>query len=313
MVSNKCNYRCKFCCSPEKLEYKNDKDIKLLSGEDYDFIIRSMIKTGCKRVMLTGGEPLFPDVRKLIPIVKILSKVEELESFWITTNGFYLNKEICELLYENGLRKVNISVGGSNNNKYRRYSNSKYETSLERILQNVIFAKESGIRVRIDIPLSVGGIESYDDVVSLINKLIPLEVKEVAYFKLHMTRENQKEFKKLYVNSDHITFGFQEDNRWKCRKNEKGQYVFYDNYINIIAPHNSFSNKSNFTKFKCGHYCQGSYAAYLISYEDELLIRKCHREFEDNHNVTLINENIIKEKKQKDMINIFKEVWNYCK
>jgi radical SAM protein with 4Fe4S-binding SPASM domain len=94
-----CNLRCQMC------NHWRRKDSSL----NYEFflnVIDELADLGCKRIHLTGGEPLL--YSKIHKILKRIKKNGIKAS--MTTNGTLINEEKAELLVKSGLKKVNISI-----------------------------------------------------------------------------------------------------------------------------------------------------------------------------------------------------------
>jgi len=103
-LTDQCNLRCIYC-TPAPLSKLNQAE--LLTYEELLRVIGICVDLGIKKVRLTGGEPL---VRKDVgSFIQGLSLISGLEDIRLTTNGVYL-AEYCDLLYEAGVRKLNISL-----------------------------------------------------------------------------------------------------------------------------------------------------------------------------------------------------------
>jgi len=70
-------------------------------------IVRVAVSLGVSRVKLTGGEPLLRE--DITEIVKKIAATPALLDFSMTTNGTLLFS-LAEELYENGLKRINISL-----------------------------------------------------------------------------------------------------------------------------------------------------------------------------------------------------------
>ena len=73
-VTDKCNFRCRYCMPAEGLEWLPRDEI--LSFEEIARLVRVLGRMGVEEVRLTGGEPL---VRRDFPtLVSILAAIEGL-------------------------------------------------------------------------------------------------------------------------------------------------------------------------------------------------------------------------------------------
>ena len=104
-VTDRCNFRCRYCMPEEGLVWLGRDDI--LSYEEIERLVRIFVGLGIEEVRLTGGEPL---VRRDLPkLIEKLSPIEGLKSLSLTTNGFSL-KEMARELVEAGLMRINVSL-----------------------------------------------------------------------------------------------------------------------------------------------------------------------------------------------------------
>src|SRR5947207_14901529 len=104
-VTDKCNFRCRYCMPAEGLEWL-ERD-ELLSFEELARLVRVLAAMGVDEVRLTGGEPL---VRRDLPVlVRLLAETPGVEDLSLTTNGILLDR-LAGPLVEAGLRRLNVSL-----------------------------------------------------------------------------------------------------------------------------------------------------------------------------------------------------------
>lgn len=114
-ITDLCNLRCAYCMGKDGVK-KTTHD-KILTPERIHEIVETSTKLGIKKVRITGGEPL---VRHgLIEIIKAISSVEGIEEICLTTNATLLEKYAQEL-FDNGVRKLNISLDTLQKHKYAK-------------------------------------------------------------------------------------------------------------------------------------------------------------------------------------------------
>jgi GTP 3',8-cyclase len=104
---DRCNFRCTYCM-PEgtDLQYVLQQDF-LTRSELLSLLREVFIPVGFSRFRLTGGEPLVhPEVVEIVAAIAALPETVDLS---MTTNGFLLEK-LAQDLYNNGLRRINISL-----------------------------------------------------------------------------------------------------------------------------------------------------------------------------------------------------------
>lgn len=139
-VTDRCNFRCRYCM-PERPDhrYKFMDRASLLSFEEIVRTVGTMVKMGVTKVRLTGGEPLLrPNLGELIGILK--SKYPFL-SLALTTNG-YLLAGLAEELKSNGLDRLTVSLDSLDNNIFRIANGNK--SDVEKILKGISAAQTAG-------------------------------------------------------------------------------------------------------------------------------------------------------------------------
>lgn len=114
---DRCNFRCQYCM-PEgaELDYIQKQDL-LTDDELLTLVKEVFIPLGLRKFRLTGGEPLLrPGV---VDIVKALASFPETQDLSMTTNG-YLLADLAGLLYQAGLKRINISLDSLNNETFAK-------------------------------------------------------------------------------------------------------------------------------------------------------------------------------------------------
>lgn len=109
-VTDRCNFRCRYCLPREMFEngfrFLPHKDI--LRYEEMARLARLMSSLGVRRVRLTGGEPL---VRRDLPVlVSLINEISGIEDIALTTNGSLLTDRLAEELAQAGLKRITISL-----------------------------------------------------------------------------------------------------------------------------------------------------------------------------------------------------------
>ena len=104
-VTDKCNFRCRYCMPAEGLEWLKRDEV--LSFEEIARLVGVLARLGVDEVRLTGGEPL---VRRDLPVlVRMLAQTDGVRDLSLTTNGVLLDR-LAAPLVEAGLRRVNVSL-----------------------------------------------------------------------------------------------------------------------------------------------------------------------------------------------------------
>ncbi len=105
-VTDKCNYRCRYCMPKEGITLKSHR--KILRFEEIEKIVAVAAHLGISKIRFTGGEPL---VRKEVEtVVALCSAISGIEEICMTTNGSLLTQEKVLLLKKSGLTRINISL-----------------------------------------------------------------------------------------------------------------------------------------------------------------------------------------------------------
>jgi cyclic pyranopterin phosphate synthase len=104
-VTDRCNFRCRYCMPLEGLPWLPKSDI--LSYEEIAEVVRQLAPLGLRRVRLTGGEPTIrPQLERLVSMLRAVPEVDDIA---LSTNGVKL-PELAVRLAAAGLDRVNISA-----------------------------------------------------------------------------------------------------------------------------------------------------------------------------------------------------------
>ena len=104
-VTDRCNFRCRYCMPVEGLPWLPKADI--LSYEEITEVVSQLAPLGLRRIRLTGGEPTIRP--QLASLVRMLRSVSDVEDIALSTNGVKLPLLAAELAAA-GLDRVNISA-----------------------------------------------------------------------------------------------------------------------------------------------------------------------------------------------------------
>src|ERR687886_1587561 len=112
-VTDKCNFRCRYCMPAEGLEWLARDEV--LSFEEIARLVRVLAALGVEEVRLTGGEPL---VRRDLPVlVRMLASTAGVHDLSLTTNGVLLDR-LAKPLVDAGLRRLNVSLDTLNHVRF---------------------------------------------------------------------------------------------------------------------------------------------------------------------------------------------------
>ena len=128
-VTDKCNFRCRYCMPAEGLEWLGREEV--LSFEEIARLVRVMAAMGVAEVRLTGGEPL---VRRDVPnLVRMLAATPGVHDLSLTTNGALLDR-FAGPLVEAGLKRVNVSLDTLS---HVRFAEIARRDALDRVLRGL--------------------------------------------------------------------------------------------------------------------------------------------------------------------------------
>ena len=125
-VTDRCNFRCRYCMPAEGLVWLTKPDV--LTFEEIHRLVRVMAAMGVCEVRLTGGEPLVR--RDLAALVRMLSGTPGVEDLSLTTNGVLLDR-LAAPLVEAGLRRINVSLDSLS---HTRFAEITRRDALDRVL-----------------------------------------------------------------------------------------------------------------------------------------------------------------------------------
>ncbi|MCD7820091.1 MAG: radical SAM protein [Lachnospiraceae bacterium] len=108
-----CNMNCKMCYVHQNKE-EMDAEGRMLTCDEWLRIAQEGRDMGILFLLLTGGEPLlYPEFKRLYTG---LSKMGIILS--VNTNGTLINEEWADFFAENGVRRLNITLYGKDNETY---------------------------------------------------------------------------------------------------------------------------------------------------------------------------------------------------
>ena len=126
-VTDRCNFRCSYCMPREVFneDYPYLAREEILSFEELDYLVASLIPLGIEKVRLTGGEPL---LRR--DFVKLVEKISAHDvEVAVTTNGVLLESQ-AEALADAGLDRVTVSLDALDNETFQKMTDSDVDVSV---------------------------------------------------------------------------------------------------------------------------------------------------------------------------------------
>lgn len=136
-VTDRCNLRCTYCMPAEGVRLLRHEDI--LRIEEIAEVVRVAVELGITKVRLTGGEPLVR--RGIVSLVSVISAIQGIDDFGLTTNGILLPEYAGELA-KAGLHRINISLDTLDPEKFKAITRGG---QLSQVLSGIEAAKRAGL------------------------------------------------------------------------------------------------------------------------------------------------------------------------
>lgn len=156
-VTDRCNFRCRYCMPVESFGPNHEflpKD-ELLTFEQLTRLAHLMVPLGLQKIRLTGGEPLMR--RGLDDLVAMLSSVEGIDDIAMTTNGVLLPHH-AEALALAGLSRVTVSLDAIEQSTFGQMNG--IGAKVDRVFAGIEAARTFGLPVKINSVIQRGVNES---------------------------------------------------------------------------------------------------------------------------------------------------------
>ena len=147
-VTDRCDMRCVYCMAEDMIFVPRPELLRL---EELDRLCDAFIRSGVRRIRVTGGEPLVR--RGLVDFVAQLggrlgrpAGQPGLDEITLTTNGSQLSRH-ARGLRAAGMRRINVSLDTLDAG---RFASITRLGKLERTLDGIRAAREAGLAVRIN-------------------------------------------------------------------------------------------------------------------------------------------------------------------
>ena len=113
-ITDRCNYRCRYCMPDAGIEKCAHGDI--CSLEELRDMAAAAVRCGVRKIRVTGGEPLVR--RGAVDFCRMLSEIPGVEELCVTTNGSLLAEQAAALR-EAGVTHLNISLDTLKEGRFR--------------------------------------------------------------------------------------------------------------------------------------------------------------------------------------------------
>ena len=220
-VTDRCNYRCRYCMPPEGVEYLEHSEI--MRYEEISFLCSVLWELGVRKVRFTGGEPL---VRNgLVSFLKELNREFPDMKTALTTNGSLLG-EYAEGLAEANLHSLNISLDTLDPVKFAEVTRLG---DMDRVIFGIRAAVGAGLR---NIKLNTVLIRGFND--GEIGTLMDFAKKERVLLRLieFMPLEDDVWSEDAFISGEEILRMLPDGDSWKAEKHDSelsGPAKYYTN------------------------------------------------------------------------------------
>lgn len=113
-ITDRCNYRCRYCMPDGGIEKCAHGDI--CSLEELHDMAAAAVRCGVRKIRVTGGEPLVR--RGAVDFCRMLAEIPGVEELCLTTNGSLLAEQAAALR-EAGVTHLNISLDTLKEERFR--------------------------------------------------------------------------------------------------------------------------------------------------------------------------------------------------
>ena len=158
-ITRKCNNFCEWCYTQNKLNCES------MNFEDAVSCVDKLVTMGVKRIVLIGGEPTL--YQNFIELIKYISSKKIKIS--LATNGRKFSDPIfASEVIKAGINSVNISLKGTSEEEYKKYTKSIGLNEAIRGYNNLL---DSGLKnVSLSYVIVDDNHQKFDDVINLIEQ-----------------------------------------------------------------------------------------------------------------------------------------------
>jgi len=136
-VTDRCNFRCRYCMPLDKYEWIDRHEI--LTFEEITRLASLFVTLGVEEIRLTGGEPLLR--HNLEDLVAQLAGLEGVRDLSLTTNASLLSEKAA-VLAAAGLKRINVSLDTINPDKFQVMTR---RNDLANVLEGLFAAGQCGL------------------------------------------------------------------------------------------------------------------------------------------------------------------------
>ncbi|MEC0092987.1 GTP 3',8-cyclase MoaA [Paenibacillus macquariensis] len=152
-ITDRCNFRCRYCM-PEEIfdsKYAFLPKEQMMSVDEIIRLAQLFTALGVQKIRITGGEPL---LRKDLPeIIERVSQISQIEDVALTTNGSLLAKH-AQLLKNSGLMRVAVSLDALDDHIFMHMNGGR--SHVQPVLNGIEAAAEAGLKVKVNMVVQKG-------------------------------------------------------------------------------------------------------------------------------------------------------------
>ena len=236
-ITDQCNLSCKYCKSENDELLPQQMNLKQLKT-----LIKVLNDLHFRKLRFTGGEPLL--CKDIVEILEYAKNQENIKDIGLTTNGIFLDQYL-EGLVKAGLKRINISLDTLKKQRYQEITGADY---LERVIHNIVMAKNKGLIVKVNAVLMKG---VNDDEIADFLKFGRENDVQVRFIELMTIGDNNDYVADKQLN---VAERFKDYQRKEKKPNCKDvSDYFYDEHgycFGIISPiSNHFCDRCNRIRF----------------------------------------------------------------
>ncbi len=200
-LTDRCNLNCLYCRPGNNDEHSHLKASEIVSASEllsYEELLRVVTLTvslGMTKIRLTGGEPL---LRKgIFGFIENLTRISGLEEIRLTTNGVLLEDK-AKVLWDMGIRHLNISLDSLQRSKFHRITGKDY---FDRVWKGIQVAKDLGFKIKLNV-VAIRGIN--DDEFVDFGKFALREPIPIRFIEFMPLGEHESWKKHKFIAADEI-------------------------------------------------------------------------------------------------------------
>lgn len=173
-LTDRCNFRCRYCMPNEGIEWRPKHEI--LTLEEIERLVELFATLGITKVRLTGGEPTLR--RGIEGLMERISRIDGISTLLMTTNGTTLAAHAHEYRLA-GLSGVNISLDTLRRDRFKELTQ---RDELSRVMDGIEAALDAGLYpVKINMVVMQG--VNHDEILDLLElaRDRPLQIRFIEF------------------------------------------------------------------------------------------------------------------------------------